>query len=143
MLAFVCAARRKQIIIVSNRPGLSLPLPRSPCPTSWGKNTQGNLGLGHVHDLGNDDNELGDKLPYTDLGVVGAHRIDGGLDHTCAILEDGTVKCWGKNFRGALGVGDFRARGDFPMEVRASFLRGEIFCFQAFEPRCRDVQLKG
>lgn len=43
--------------------------------------------------------------------------MDGGLDHTCALLEDGTVKCWGKNYNGALGLDDFRTRGDFPGEV--------------------------
>lgn len=66
----------------------------------WGKNTQGNLGLGYVHDLGNDDGELGDKLPFTDLGL-GVSRMDGGLDHTCALLTDGSVKVrdgvgWGR-----------------------------------------------
>lgn len=102
--------------LTAPRPASPRPAPRR--PASWGKNTQGNLGLGNVHDLGNDEDELGDNLPYTDLGAVGAHRIDGGLDHTCAILADGSVKCWGKNFRGALGLGDFRTRGDFPLEVR-------------------------
>lgn len=59
----------------------------------WGKNTQGNLGLGYVHDLGNDDDELGDSLSFTDLGLsASVSRIDGGLDHTCALLTDGSVK---------------------------------------------------
>lgn len=70
-----------------------------------------------MHDLGNDEDELGNNLAFTDLGAVDAYRMDGGLDHTCAVLLDGTVKCWGKNFRGALGLGDFRTRGDSPGEV--------------------------
>lgn len=70
-----------------------------------------------MHDQGNDEDELGDALEYTDLGGVDAYRMDGGLDHTCAILMDGTLKCWGKNFRGALGLGDYKTRGDFPGEV--------------------------
>ena len=35
-----------------------------------------------------------------------------GLEHTCAILEDGGVKCWGLNTWGQLGVGDTANRGD-------------------------------
>lgn len=59
----------------------------------WGKNTQGNLGLGYVDDLGNDDGELGDELPFTDLGVgASVSRMDGGLDHSCALLASGSVK---------------------------------------------------
>lgn len=57
----------------------------------WAKNTQGNLGIGDVHDRGNDDNELGDFLPFTDLGRD-AHRLSGGADHTCAILDNKSVK---------------------------------------------------
>lgn len=78
-----------------------------------------------MHDLGNDEDELGDSLDFADLGAVDAYRMDGGLDHTCAILVDGNVKCWGKNFRGALGLGDFRTRGDFPREVSGGRAAGK------------------
>ena len=44
-----------------------------------------------MHDRGIDEDELGDFLPYTDLGLE-AYRLDGGSDHTCAILVDFTVK---------------------------------------------------
>ncbi|KAJ1473295.1 hypothetical protein T484DRAFT_1836954 [Baffinella frigidus] len=32
--------------------------------------------------------------------------------HTCVILENGTVKCWGLNHYGQLGYGDQNDRGD-------------------------------
>jgi len=31
-----------------------------------------------------------------------------GVDHSCVILDDDTVKCWGNNDTGALGSGDFK-----------------------------------
>ena len=35
--------------------------------------------------------------------VKNAWDIDGGSEHTCALLRDGTVKCWGSNSYGQLG----------------------------------------
>jgi hypothetical protein len=41
----------------------------------------------------------------------------GGLDHTCALLGDGKVACWGRNRLGVLGNGDPGA-SDRPVLVR-------------------------
>jgi hypothetical protein len=31
---------------------------------------------------------------------------------TCVVLDNDTIKCWGDNFYGQLGLGDTSARGD-------------------------------
>jgi len=46
-----------------------------------------------------------------ELGGV-ATAIDGHGDHACALLDDGTARCWGFNEDGALGQGDTETIGD-------------------------------
>ncbi|MEM9517152.1 MAG: hypothetical protein AAGA42_20055, partial [Actinomycetota bacterium] len=79
----------------------------------WGDNSFGQLGVGNTLHLGDNANEMGDNLPTVDLGNGRtATAITAGLGHTCALLDDGTVKCWGINTIGQLGQGDFIGRGD-------------------------------
>lgn len=69
---------------------------------------------------GDQAGEMGDSLPYTDLGSGGAKSIAGGTGgHTCAILMNGSVNCWGVN-GGVLGTGDGPNRGDGPGEMGAA-----------------------
>ena len=44
-------------------------------------------------------------LPVTVLGVTNAIAVSPGYDHTCAVLNGGTVQCWGWNDQGQLGNG--------------------------------------
>ena len=84
----------------------------------WGRNDAGQLGLGDIEWRGDEPNEMGDNLPSTLLGTgKTAFAIAGGGSHTCAILDDGSVKCWGKNQTGQLGLGDTANRGDEPNEM--------------------------
>ena len=50
--------------------------------------------------------ELGDNLPEVDLGTGRrAVPMASGRYHTCALLDDASVKCWGRNADGQLGIG--------------------------------------
>jgi alpha-tubulin suppressor-like RCC1 family protein len=84
----------------------------------WGYNLNGQLGLGDVRLRGTQPGDMGANLPTVDLGPgrTATHIAAGGT-HTCARLDDGSVKCWGKSDRGQLGIGDFRNRGDGPGEM--------------------------
>lgn len=78
----------------------------------WGLNDQGQLGLGDTDTRGNAPGEMGNDLDEVDLGAGNdAVAISAGF-HTCALLDDGDVKCWGHNADGELGQGDVEHRGD-------------------------------
>ncbi|MCB1017579.1 MAG: hypothetical protein KDB10_21005, partial [Acidimicrobiales bacterium] len=84
----------------------------------WGRGERLGLGLGHTQDRGDDPGEMGDALAPVDLGTGRtATRISAGVNHTCALLDDATVKCWGDNGHGRLGLGDTATRGDQPGEM--------------------------
>jgi alpha-tubulin suppressor-like RCC1 family protein len=85
----------------------------------WGLNNYGALGLGDTVTRGDDLGEMGDNLPTVDFGVgKTADAISAGAgEHTCALLNDRNVKCWGNNWGGALGLGDTLNRGDEPGEM--------------------------
>jgi alpha-tubulin suppressor-like RCC1 family protein len=76
----------------------------------WGLNDSGQLGQDATDERGDEVDEMGDFLPAIDLGA-GAVAIAAGGDHTCALLDDDTVKCWGENGSGQLGQGDTTDRG--------------------------------
>ena len=85
----------------------------------WGRNASGQLGQGDLEDRGDDSNELGDQLLVVPLGSVNLSvtQLAAGDNHTCALLENGGVKCWGSNSFGQLGLGDTFDRGDQPAEM--------------------------
>lgn len=75
--------------------------------------------------IGTSDAQMGDNLPYVDLGT---HDALGVTKHTvkqlagesqafCALLDDGRVKCWGGNSSGQLGQGDTLTRGSDPLKM--------------------------
>jgi alpha-tubulin suppressor-like RCC1 family protein len=63
----------------------------------WGANGTGQLGNG---------SSVGSSTPVNVSGLGGGvAAIAGGKDHTCALLSNGGVKCWGYNGQGQLGTG--------------------------------------
>lgn len=59
----------------------------------WGDNRSGQLGIGHVDTIGDDAGEMGDGLPFVDLGAgAKASWLSLGESHSCAMLASGEVK---------------------------------------------------
>ena len=77
----------------------------------WGDNFAGQLGYGDTEARGDEPGEMGDALPYVDLGGPAIEITDQGYG-TCALLEGGLVKCWGYGAGGGLGQGDAENIGD-------------------------------
>lgn len=79
---------------------------------------------GHVSCWGDDqEGELGDdgtntepQSPVDAEGITNATDVAAGRDFTCALLDDGTVQCWGLNEVGQLGDSSF-IDSTVPVEV--------------------------
>jgi alpha-tubulin suppressor-like RCC1 family protein len=68
----------------------------------WGDGRDGRLGYGNTDTAG--DNESPAAAGPVDLGAGRtATAITAGDQHTCALLDDGTVRCWGYFSAGRLG----------------------------------------
>ncbi|MBU1215395.1 MAG: RCC1 repeat-containing protein [Gammaproteobacteria bacterium] len=63
----------------------------------WGDNTYGQLGVDWALPRAYN--------PISVPGLTNATAVAGGAAHTCALLVDGTVRCWGSNVSGQLGNG--------------------------------------
>ncbi len=73
----------------------------------WGDNSQGQCGSALSNFIGDNTNETSDQLQAIDLGEGGPVRdIAAGGSHTCAVLSNEGLKCWGDNTFGQLGYGD-------------------------------------
>ncbi|MBK9265103.1 MAG: hypothetical protein IPM54_35650 [Polyangiaceae bacterium] len=89
----------------------------------WGGGSSGRLGLGDQENRGDAAGEMGDNLPTVDLGTgKTAMAIAVGIYHSCALLNDGSAKCWGQNFDGQLGQGDTLYRGGAPGQMGDNLL---------------------
>ncbi len=75
----------------------------------WGNNEFGQLGYGHTEVIGDDETPA--SAGVVDLGGS-AKEIAAGKHHTCALLLDGTVRCWGNNAFGQLGYAHTDTIGD-------------------------------
>lgn len=77
----------------------------------WGDNTYGQLGVPTI---------ASSKVPVT-VSSFGANRfaveLAAGKNHTCALLNDASISCWGHNGYGALGA--VSAGGYLPQNITA------------------------
>jgi len=81
----------------------------------WGNAAHGALGDGQtVNNLG----DVPGEMPVDDVPVGGpVAAVTTALWHACALLEDGTVRCWGQNPYGQLGYGNTIDLGAQPGEL--------------------------
>jgi len=77
----------------------------------WGRGGGGRLGYGNEHSIG--DNESAGAAGPVDLGPGRtAQAIDAGGAFSCALLDNGAVRCWGFNSFGQLGYANTAPIGD-------------------------------
>lgn len=76
----------------------------------WGSNMHGRLGSGTVAGSS--------STPLPVVMLAGVERIAAGGRHTCAMVSDGGLWCWGNNETGQLGHGgQFNLNSQFPIAV--------------------------
>jgi hypothetical protein len=76
----------------------------------WGEASRGQLGYANVNNIGDDETPA--AAGAVDLGGRAAVAISAGSLHTCAILDDGSVRCWGLGANGRLGYAATNVIGD-------------------------------
>jgi alpha-tubulin suppressor-like RCC1 family protein len=84
----------------------------------WGDNGDGELGLGTSsgpQTCGN--NEPCATTPVKVPNLSGVTAIAAGAWSTCALLSDGTGRCWGWNYHGELGDGTMISASSTPVVV--------------------------
>jgi len=74
----------------------------------WGYNEHGELGNGSV--------PVSSFVPVVVSGLTDAVSLSAGWAHTCAVLSDGTARCWGNNVSYQLGDGTMVDR-EIPVAV--------------------------
>lgn len=79
----------------------------------WGDNREGQLGDGGTA------SQLSATPVTVDSGLTSVKHIAAGRHHTCAIRDDDTVWCWGRNNQGQLGIGSL-VDSVLPQEVDTS-----------------------
>jgi alpha-tubulin suppressor-like RCC1 family protein len=76
----------------------------------WGSNFYGQLGLGSTTGPQTCEGFACSPVPVAVPGLTNVIAISLGDEHTCAVITDGTMKCWGGNYDGQLGDGTMTNR---------------------------------
>ena len=81
----------------------------------WGYNAYGQLGLEHTNVIGDNPGEMGDALPFINLGTGRTvKKLSCGVNYNCAILDNDKLKCWGYGGWGNLGYEATAYKGNVP-----------------------------
>lgn len=79
----------------------------------WGRNDLGQLGIANDAGAGTTD-----KIPPV-VDLAGVKQLSAAGRSTCALIDDGTVTCWGANDRGQLGAHPENPNPDFTSHAPA------------------------
>lgn len=75
----------------------------------WGNNTHGQLGNGGL---------VSSPTPVSVYGLEsGVASVTAGNSHTCAVTNEGVVKCWGRNTYGQVGSSDTSHLFELPISL--------------------------
>jgi alpha-tubulin suppressor-like RCC1 family protein len=88
----------------------------------WGFGAYGRLGYGDTVSRGDGAGEMAALVAIDFGGGRTATAIAVGSEHSCALLDNSAVKCWGRNQYGQLGYGDTDSRGDSVSEMGDALL---------------------
>lgn len=85
--------------------------------------------MGHIATLGDDADEMGDQLPSVDLGTGRtATSLTLGASHSCAILDDSSVRYSSSTRRARAGNVDVaRVRRRLPLSSNFVFYGSVVF----------------
>jgi alpha-tubulin suppressor-like RCC1 family protein len=87
----------------------------------WGRSNLGQLGYGNTDSIG--DIGTPDTVAEVSISpVLEVTQLTAGQNHTCALLENGNVKCWGQGSSGQLGYGNLEHIGDHEFPSSVGFL---------------------
>jgi alpha-tubulin suppressor-like RCC1 family protein len=81
----------------------------------WGDNEFGQLANADAASFSTAPLPVAGELGGTSRSLIGAAQISAGARHTCAVLEDGRVVCWGESQAGRLGAGPMDAGNGYPV----------------------------
>jgi alpha-tubulin suppressor-like RCC1 family protein len=92
----------------------------------WGDNGDGetgnlDAGIGNASTNSPNTASLMTPSPAPVTGLAGARSITSGYFHNCAVLDDGTVTCWGGDLHGQLGDNTLAVTGSGPPSTSADF----------------------
>lgn len=65
----------------------------------WGLNSSGGLGIGNLNNNSN-------ASTLSNVNIANVSAIATGYSHTCVLLTGGSIRCWGGNDSGQLGIGN-------------------------------------
>ncbi len=98
-------ARASQVAVAATHACALLTDSPSGAIKCWGSNYYGQLANGNAVDSNIAAPEFVVTDPSTFAQLSGATQVAVGAGHTCAVLGDGSLWCWGYNQYGQLGIG--------------------------------------